>query len=337
MEVFNQSVDFYIMKYEVSPMVLYIASQDASGGILRCRLTESGQIELLEKYKIDRPSYLCKDGQKLYALLREPFLFQSGVAELDILPDGTLKQVGDIQPTFGTISAFVLSHRGHVYTANYCSSSTSRLPDTVVPHPGRSVHLDRQTCSHPHCITATPDGDLLCICDLGTDCIYVCDLNLNEISRVTVTPGSGPRHLIFSKDGRFAYASNEMGNTVGVFSYEYGRLTHLKDFPTLPSDFTGFSTASAIRLSDDGRKLYVSNRGHDSVTVFHVDGAELTLDRFILSHGSSPREMTLAGNFLLCGNENSHTITVFDLEGDTSKPLCTFPVTRPWCILPFDI
>lgn len=314
-------------------MNLYIASQDITGGIVRCRLTESGQMEFLEKYNIDRPAFLNTDGQKLYALLREPFLFQSGVAEFDIQPDGTLQQAGDIQPAFGTISAFVLPHRGRVYTANYCSSNTSRLPDRVVPHPGKSVHPDRQTCSHPHCITATPEGDFLCICDLGTDCIYVCDLDLNEVSRVRVAPGAGPRHLIFSRDGLFAYVSNEMGSSVSVFAYEYGRLTHLNDFSTLPAEFDGVSTASAIRLSPDGKTLYVSNRGHDSAAVFHVDGAQLTLDRFIMSHGASPREMTLAGHFLLFGNENSHNITVFDLNGDTTKPVCTYPVTRPWCIL----
>jgi len=314
-------------------MNLYIASQDADGGILRCRLTDAGQIELLEKYPIDRPSFLCMDGTKLYALLREPFLFQSGAAEFDILPDGSLRQVGDIQPAFGTISAHILRHRDHTYIANYCSSSTSRLPDRVVPHPGRSVDPDRQTCSHPHCITPTPEGDFLCICDLGTDCVYVCDLDLNEVSRVSVTPGSGPRHLIFSRDGRFAYGSNEMGSTVSVFAYEYGRLTLLKEISTLPVDFHGTSTASAIRLSKDGKKLYISNRGHDSAAVFHVDGPEIQLSHFIMSQGQSPREMTLAGRFLLCGNEISHTITVFDLEGDTSKPTCTFPVTRPWSIL----
>ncbi len=314
-------------------MTLYIASQDASGGILRCRLTESGQIELVEKYEIDRPAFLNREGQKLYALLREPFLFQSGVAEFDILPDGSLERSGDIQPVFGTISAFVLPHRGRLYSANYCSSNTSRLPDRVIPHPGKSIDPNRQTCSHPHCITATPDGEFLCICDLGTDCIYVTDLDLNEVFRVSVTPGSGPRHLIFSHDGRFAYVANEMGNTVSVFSYEYGKLTHLKDLPTVPEDFDGFSTASAIRLSDDGQTLYVSNRGHDSAAVFHADGPKLTFDRFLMSHGSSPREMTLAGRFLLFGNELTHTVTVFDLEGDTSQPVCTFPVMRPWSIV----
>lgn len=314
-------------------MLFYIASQDADGGILRCNLTENGQIELLEKHPLDRPSFLCAGEGKLFALLREPFLFQSGVAEFDILPDGSLKQARSVLPTFGTISAYILRHRGRTYTANYCSSSTTLLPDKVSPHPGGSIHPERQTCSHPHCVVPSPDGDYVCVCDLGTDCVYVCGLELNEVSRVSVTPGAGPRHLVFSPDGRYGYCANEIGNTVAVFAYEPGRLTLLYEVPTLPADFDGFSTASAIRVSPDGTRLYVSNRGHDSVAEYYVNGPELTLRRFIPCQGQSPREMNVLGRFLLCGNELSHTITVFDLEGDVTKPTCVFPVKRPWCIL----
>ena len=128
-------------------MLFYIGSQDAEGGILLCNLTDNGQIELVKKYPIEKPAYLTIGEGKLFALLREPFLFQSGVAEFNLLPDGSLERVGEIQPTFGTISAHILRHRGRTYTANYCSSSTTLLPDKVVAHPGRSVHPDRQTCA----------------------------------------------------------------------------------------------------------------------------------------------------------------------------------------------
>ncbi len=314
-------------------MLFYIGSQDAEGGILLCNLTDNGQIALVKKYPIEKPAYLTIGEGKLFALLREPFLFQSGVAEFNLLPDGSLERVGEIQPTFGTISAHILRHRGRTYTANYCSSSTTLLPDKVVAHPGRSVHPDRQTCSHPHCVTASPDGDYVCICDLGTDCIYVCQLDLTEVSRVKAPDGAGPRHLVFSPDGRFAYCANEMGNSVSVYAYEPGQLTLLHTVSTVPGDFTGFSTASAIRLTSDGTKLYVSNRGHDSVAEYDVNGQEVKLQRFIPCHGQSPREMNVFGKFLLCGNELSHDITVMDLDGDVSKPVCIFPVMRPWCIL----
>ena len=315
-------------------MKLYIASQDAEGGILRCELTQEGQLQLIEKTSIPKPAFLAMAENKIFALLREPFMFQSGVAEFDILSDGSLKQNGPAQPAFGTISAHIIRHRGHTYVAHYCSSTAVRLPDIVMPYSGSSVNPVRQPNSHPHCITPTPDGDFLCVCDLGTDSIYVSDLELKEVSRVTTVPGAGPRHLVFSPDGKFAYGSNEMGNTVSVYSYSYGKLTRLADYPTVPEDFDGVSTASAIRITPDGKRLYVSNRGHDSVAEYYVNGQELTLSRFISSHGQSPREMNLAGRFLLCGNEISHTVTVFDLEGDVSQPTCVFPAVRPWCILP---
>jgi len=314
-------------------MLFYIASQDADGGILRCNLTEEGQIELVDKFPIDRPAYLAKGEGKLFALLREPFKFQSGVAEFDILPDGSLELAGEIQPTFGTISAHILQHRGRTYVAHYCSSSTALLPDKVAAYTGRGVDPNRQTCSHPHFVSPTPDGDHVCICDLGTDCIYVADLDLKEVSRVRVPAGSGPRHLVFSPDGHYAYCCTEMGNTVVTFGYENGRFYPLNTVSTLPENCRKDSTAAAIRLSPDGKKLWVSNRGHDSVAEFDVKGPELTLCRVIACHGRSPREMNVFGRFLLCGNELSHDITVFDLEGDVSAPVCTFPVTRPWCIL----
>ena len=314
-------------------MLFYIGSQDMDGGILLCELTGEGQIRLLKKHPVEKPAYLAKDGSKLYALLREPFLFQSGVAEFDILPDGSLAQAGEVQPVFGTISAHILRHRGRTYTANYCSSSTTLLPNQVVAHPGRSVNPQRQSNSHPHCLTAAPDGEFICICDLGTDCIYVCDPDLKEVSRVSVAPGAGPRHLVFSPDGHYAFCCTEMGNTVEVFSYEKGRLTHENTVSTIPEDCRKDTTASAIRISPDGKTLWVSNRGHDSVAEYAVTGPELRLRRFIPCHGQSPREMQVFGKFLLCGNELSHDITVFDLEGDVSQPTCTFPVIRPWCIL----
>lgn len=311
---------------------LYIASQDVSGGILRCSLSPEGRLDTVGFYPLDRPAYLCSEGDRLYALLREPFQMQSGVAEFHILPDGSLEQVGEIHPVHGTISAHIFARDGRIYTANYLSGTTTLLPDRLLAHNGRSVDPDRQTCSHPHCITPTPDGNYLCINDLGTDCIYVCTMDLKEISRVSVPAGSGPRHLVFSPDGKTAYCSNEMGASVSVFSYREGQLTPVGQYSTCPQDYTGWISASAIRISPEGDRLYVSNRGHNSAAIFDVEGTVLKNRRFLQVGGDSPREMTIAGDFLLFGNENSHTVTVFSRK--TEEYLSTFPVTRPWCILP---
>ena len=317
---------------------VYLASQDREGGILRCTLSPEGKLELVDRCPIDRPAYLCAEGNRLYALLREPFQMQSGVAEFVIQPDGALEQVGEIQPVHGTISAHILAKNGRVYCANYLSGTTTRMPDRILAHNGRSVNPARQDCSHPHCVTPTPDGNYICINDLGTDCIYVCTEELEEVSRVRVPAGSGPRHLVFSGDGKYAYGSNEMGSSVSVFAYESGVLTHLCARSTLPEGYTGENSASAIRLSPDSKTLYVSNRGHDSVCVFDVSGETLTNPRFRKTCGASPREIALVGDWLLCANENSNNITVFSLKNlENPEPVSIFPVIRPWCILPIDV
>lgn len=314
---------------------IYVASHDVEGGIARFTLSDGGKLTLVDRYPIDRPAFLCREGNKLYALLREPFMMQSGVATFEILADGSLKQLGSVQPVHGTVAAHILAHKGNVYTANYLTGTTTRLPGKILAHNGSSAHPTRQNCSHPHCLTLTPDGRFLCINDLGTDCVYVCTLDLEEVSRVQVPAGSGPRHLVFSPDGKFAYGSNELNSTVSVFSYSDGELTHLALHSTLPEDYTGESTGSAIRLSPDGKTLYVSNRGHDSVCIFDVDGEALTGKRFLTAGGASPREMTLVGDFLLCGNENSATITVTNLK--TGVQTDCVSMVRPWCILPIEV
>lgn len=313
----------------------YIASQDREGGILCCHLTEDGQLQLLHRVAVDRVAYLCAGAGKLYALLREPFQMQSGIATFCIGSDGTLTQEGPILPVHGTISAHILYHRGQLYTANYLSGTTTKMPDRLVAYNGHGVNLQRQDCSHPHCVTVAPGGEYLCINDLGTDCIYVCDLDLKEVSRGKVPAGHGPRHLVFSPDGRFAYCANEMGSSVSVFAWTPGKLTLLDTVSALPEGENCPSSGSAIRLSADGKTLYLSLRGCNQVCRMGVDGANLTPERWLPTGGDFPREIWLEEKYLLCAHENSHDIQVISLK-DTEKPeiVSSFPVLRPWCILP---
>ena len=316
------------------PQYFYIASQDPQGGILCCQLTPEGQLKLLHRTEIDRPAFLAAGEGRLYALLREPFQMQSGIAAFHIGADGALTQEGPILPVHGTISAHILCHRGQVYTANYLSGTTTRMPDRLLAHNGHSVNPERQDCSHPHCVTPTPEGDFLCVNDLGTDCIYVCKAELEEVSRVCLPAGCGPRHLVFSPDGRYAYCANEMGASVSVLSYEYGKLTLLGTVSALPPGFDGPASGSAIRLSPDGRRLYLSLRQHNSVCVMDVAGAQVRPVSWIPCGGNSPREIWLEGKYLLCANENSHNIQVISLEDPANpQPVSDFPVVRPWCIL----
>ena len=325
---------------------VYIASRDEKGGILRCTLSEDGQLSLLDTTSVDKPAYLCRDKNRLYALLREPFQLMSGLSTYQINPDGALSLTGELKSTHGLYTAHLYARDGKVWVANYIDGTVALLQmeryntpvqDKVVAFSGSGPDKKRQLSSHPHCIVSTPDGKYLCVNDLGTDQIYVITPELELISACPLPSGCGPRHLVFSRDGKVAFSSNEMGSSVSVLQYLDGTLKHIDTVSTLPSEYQETSTAAGILLSEDGNQLYVSNRGHDSISVFHVTGEELTLEGFIPCFGISPREIALAGDFLLCGNELSDNITVFSLkDGIPSAPVCNYEVKMPWCILPSD-
>lgn len=314
---------------------IYLASRTDEGGILHCVLEENGQLVLRERCEAKSPAWLCRDGQTLYALLREPFLLNSGIIRFSIHGDGSLEPIAGLASTHGTIGAHIYAEDGQVWCANYINGTVIAMPDKLLPFNGRGADPVRQSSSHPHCVCPTPDGRFLCVCDLGRDRIELLTRWLEPVTSTETPAGSGPRHLVFSADGCYAYCSAELSSEVCVFSYAEGRLTFLHSVSTLPEDCFVESAAAAIHLSEDGERLYVSNRGHDSVAVFAVNGAGLTLLGHIPSFGRSPRDFALAGEYLLCANELSDNVQVFSLKDRIpTEPVCTLAVEMPWCVLP---
>ena len=311
---------------------LFVASCDQEGGILSFCLDEEGSLKLTGRTPLDRPMYLCSEGSTVYALLREPFWQQSGVVKLQINPEGTLTQLGPVCPTNGSISCHILSFAGHIYTANYMSGSVTRLPDRVMSFPDRG-NRPQQARSHPHCLTPTPDEKYICICDLGTDCIYIVNEELEEVSRTRVKPGSGPRHLVFSKHTGYGYCINELSSELSVFSYQGGKLTLLGSERCIPEDFATMNYPSAIRLNSQGTRLYTANRGHESVCIWDVEKDRLSGRRFVGTGGSMPREMNVIGRWLLCGNNECLTVVSEDTGMVTDRVM----IKKPWCILPVKV
>ena len=317
---------------------IYLASRTDEGGILHCVLEENGQLLLRERYEAKSPAWLCRDGQTLYALLREPFLLNSGIIRFAIREDGGLEPIAGLESTHGTIGAHIYAEDGKIWCANYINGTVIAMPDKLLPFNGKGADPVRQSSSHPHCVCPTPDGRFLCVCDLGRDRIELLTRALEPVSTTETPAGSGPRHLVFSGDGCYAYCSAELSSEVCVFSYREGRLTYLHSVSTLPEDCAVESAAAAIRLSEDGQRLYVSNRGHDSIAVFAVKGAGLTSLGYIPSFGRSPRDFALAGECLLCANELSDSVQVFSLQDQIpTEPVCTLAVEMPWCVLPVKI
>jgi 6-phosphogluconolactonase len=226
-----------------------------------------------------------------------------------------------------------------LFAANYNSGSVAAFPvhddgslgeaAAFVQHSGSSVNAQRQAGPHAHSVNLSPDNRFVLAADLGLDEILTYRINAakglasSKPLLTKVQPGSGPRHLAFSPDGRFAYAINEILATVTVFQYDAaaGGLREAQTISTLPAGFTGANSAAEIAVHPSGKFVYASNRGHDSIAVFHIDAAKGTLTPagYVPTGGKTPRNFTidLSGKFLLAANQDSGNIVVFRIDQGT--------------------
>ena len=239
----------------------------------------------------------------------------------------------------------------HVLVANYAESSVAVLPiesdgrlgepTCVIPHYGKSVNPQRQDAAHAHSVNLAPDERFAFVADPGLDkiLIYRFDgargiLAPHDPFFAEVDPGAGPRHFAFHPSGQFAYVINELANTVTAFRYlpDLGELTPLQTISTLPEGYTETSYTAEVAVHPNGRLLYGSNRGHDSIAIFRIDPetGTLTAVGHAPSLGKWPRHFTLdpTGEWLLAANHNSDNAVVFRVEGEALTPVGS-PLTVP--------
>ena len=198
-----------------------------------------------------------------------------------------------------------------------------------VRHSGSSVNKARQAEPHPHATTFSPDGDYVFVCDLGTD--EVVRYAVGDVAggapkgtpAAKARPGSGPRHFEFSDDGKFAYLVTEMGNTVVTYAYDAsdGSLEELQEISTLPDTFDGESAAAEVQLHPNGRFLYASNRGHDTIAVFarDPDSGLLEAAGHFDTTGSGPRHFQVdpSGQWCLVSNQATDHVVSFRIDEST--------------------
>ena len=297
-------------------------------------MERDGSLSFQDKVTVSQPLYLAISGQTIYAVLRQPFqdCADSGVVSFDIAQDGSLKNMGEIRSTLGKEGCHLCISNGMVYVTNYLSGSVTQIPSRLICHHGSSIHPIRQTMPHPHFITPTPDGEYLCVADLGMDKLLVYNHTLTLCSEVSVPAGSGARHMTFSQNGKLAYCVNELSSTVSVFEYQSGTLRLLNTYSALPEYFHGESTAAAIRLSEN--RLYVSNRGDDSITCFQIDQDSLTQKSITKCGGKSPRDFNIIENILLCANEADNCVTQFRITEEGLLSTGTkLNLRHPLCII----
>ena len=245
--------------------------------------------------------------------------------------------------------------------ANYHQGKAAAIPlgpdgtlgePRVVTHAGRGPDPKRQTMPHVHSTNFAPDNRFALVCDLGLDRIYTYAVDASEAALrpaqppfVATAPAAGPRHLAFGPSGRFAYAINELGRTVVAYAYEprTGALEERQTLSVLPDGFSGEATAAEVALHPDGRFLYGSCRGSDTLAVFAVDPEKGTLDRVevVPCGGRGPRHFSLSpdGRWLVCAHQDSGTLCSFSVDGPSGRLHRidgTVPLPMPVCALFLD-
>jgi 6-phosphogluconolactonase len=335
-------------------------------GITRLQLqSDTGELIKTAEYGgIENASFLRlnREGTRLYAV-SETAVYDEGeeggqLASFPIDADTRKLGPGQYHPTHGEHPCHLSLAPGEDWlaVANYNGASVTMYqirPDTrpgppVIRfrHTGSGPNADRQEAPHPHSVWFSPDGIYLFVPDLGMDkiLVYTRGPEAHEWSAhdaVTLEPGAGPRHLAFHPSGRAAYVLNELDSTVTRFSYEEpGKLDRLDSVSTLPASYTDENSCAEILVSPDGRFVYASNRGHDSIAIFRIDdrSGELHAAGHISTRGKSPRNFALTpdGRWLVAANQQSDTIVLFRIDSESGLPVYAgteLYVSKPVCVL----
>jgi 6-phosphogluconolactonase len=243
--------------------------------------------------------------------------------------------------------------------ANYNNGSIAAFPvaangflnesSSFFQHKGSGADPKRQEGPHAHCVLITPDNRFVLAADLGLDEVLFYRFNadkasmaINEPRFVKVTPGAGPRHIVFHPNGKLAYLINEMQSSITTFAYEPDGavLSELQTVSTLPADYKGKNDDAEIAVHPSGKFVYGSNRGHNSIAVFSVDGKTGTLKpvEYVSTQGKIPRGFAIdpTGKYLIAANQDSNNMVVFRIDQTSGRLTPTGQVLNayaPVCII----
>ena len=333
---------------------VYVFRMDPASGKLTFETVIRGLIN---------PSYLAVHPQtdNLYAV-HEMGTFEGnsggGVVALSVHPETGEISLLNKQSSGGEDPCYIsIEQTGRfALVANYSSGSVAMLPiqadgslepaSDVAQHTGKSIHPTRQDGPHAHCILPDPTNRFAVALDLGIDKlkVYRMDMDAGQLQdhgEVQVAPGSGPRHLVFHPNGRYAYVVCELNSTLIGFLYEAETATfeEIQSVRTLPQGYEGQNLPADIHITPNGKFLYVSNRKHESIAIFTVDEntGQLTVQDHIPCGGREPRGFAIdpGGKYMLVANQNSNNIVTFLIDpakGQLSRTGDEVEVPMPVCI-----
>ncbi len=261
-----------------------------------------------------------------------------GGAPCHISVAGDNKDVLVANYTGGNVASFRVQDNGQLSAAA-----------DVEQHKGAGPNKERQEAAHAHYIAPDPNNKFILAVDLGTDQVlgYRLDAATGALTpnapavAFAAKPGSGPRHLAFHPNGKFAYLIHELNSTMTALRYDAdkGTFTEIETVTTLPAGFKGESYCAEVKASADGKFLYGSNRGDNSIVVYAIDQntGKLTTVQHVKTGGDWPRDFNIdrSGSVLLVANERSNNLVTFKIDKATGKLTATghqVQVHKPVCV-----
>jgi len=332
---------------------MFLASGYSGGGaadVLLCSLSGDGIIEKLSEVTVgDNPSYLAFGRGGLVYLVNEVDTFDmkagGGITTLRYdMNNKSLEKIGSLNQGGGGPCHITVSVDGkYLITANYGSGSVSavRLSSEGIPEKVTDVIFYGEK-SHPHMTIHNPRLHTYYVSDLGLDRVHQLKLDTAlgllmdaDIPYFTCEPGSGPRHMAIDRSSANLYVINELNSTMAVYNILSDTVTARQTVGTLPDGYGEKSYCADIYLSRNGKKIYGSNRGHNSIVTFRV-GADGKLSE--PSHrdcgGDWPRNFALSpsGKLMLVANQRSNTISVMPSTGSSEEAVSEIPLNTPSCV-----
>ncbi|WP_435134093.1 lactonase family protein [Formosa sp. A9] len=335
----------------------YTRNDSKSKGIYQYLLKKDGTLQKVGlKATTKNPSFLSFNADKTTLLAaNELEIDGSGAITAYAIDNDSLVFKNTIS-SGGTNPCFVTTtSNNYVLAANYNSGTVGllQLQDDghlsqllyTQKHVGKGKH-DRQDAPHAHSVWTVPNSNQIIAVDLGTNQLWFSEIDTQTNTLKPTEPllldmaeGAGPRHLTFHPNKPYLYVLNELNNTITRVEKNNNNYTAKESISTLPDAFTGENTSADIHISNDGKFVYSSNRGHDSIVIFKVDpdNGQLTFIAHESTRGKTPRNFSLTpqNDFLIVANQHSDNMVSF--KRDKKTGLLTFVDTieapRPVCIL----
>ncbi|SHJ08271.1 lactonase family protein [Pseudozobellia thermophila] len=315
--------------------------------------TGTGALRVLFSEPARNPSYLALSGDNRYLYTSTELDEKEGpkVRAYRVRNDYSLEFINE-RPIVGGYPCHIATQGNSVLLACYASGNVFQYrtgaSGQLMPKPNRydhegfSVDKGRQEGPHAHQVAVHPNKRDVYVCDLGIDRIKAYrfegdELVPNPAKDCDISKGNGPRHMVFDREGKYAFVIGELSGTISVLQSNKGVFKELGTYDTLPEGYDGNPSASAIRLHPDGRYLYVANRKLEAISLFKVDKGSLQSMGHTYTGGEELREFNITpdGQWLIACHQNSHDTVVYRIgqDGRLHEKYRTQEILSPVCVV----